>query len=342
MSEQTYSNQLGVNLIMAAFLADDTYDYRPGTISATTILKPVRQQVLARRVPTEDQVMDVSRLVKSRMGTAIHDAVENVWTSGRYIKALRLLGYPTDVIDRIVVNPNYVMDSKGDWVPAENPQPLAPDAIPVYAEIRTEREFEGYRITGKFDSVAEGRVGDIKTTSVWTWINQSKSDDYTIQGSIYRWLNPEFITDDFVNIHYLFTDFSAMKAKTDKSYPQSQVLTQAYPLWSLENTTDYIRTKLKLFEYWRDGDEKDLPECDAQQLWRKPTVFKYYKNPAKRTRATKNFDTLGAANLQLAKDGNVGVVVPVEGEVIACKFCPAFPVCTQKDRYIADGSLKLD
>lgn len=340
MSEQSYSNNHKLNLIMAAYLANDTYDYQPGTISATSVMKPVKQQVLARRVPEADNVIDVSRVVKSRIGTAVHDGVERVWVSGDYIRALSALGYPQEVVDKIVVNPGYAMGEDGQWHKVSDPDLTG--QIPVYVEIRSSMEIDGYTVTGKFDSVADGRVGDIKTTSVFTWINQSKAEDYAIQGSIYRLLNPTIITDDYVNIHYVFTDWSAMKAKLDRNYPQSQVLTQAYPLWSPENTLDYVKGKLKLFETYRDAPEADMPECDSQQLWRKPTVYKYYKNPEKRTRATKNFDTLGAANLQLAKDKNVGVVIPVPGEVIACKFCPAFEVCTQKDRYLADGTLKLD
>jgi hypothetical protein len=38
---------------------------------------------------------------------------------------------------------------------------------------------------------------------------------------------------------------------------------------------------------------------------------------------------------------NGGEVKEVPGEIVACKYCDAFTVCTQKDKYIASGELKL-
>jgi len=43
----------------------------------------------------------------------------------------------------------------------------------------------------------------------------------------------------------------------------------------------------------------------------------------------------------MAADGGVGIVVEKPGQVLACKYCPAFPICSQKDELIADGSLQL-
>ena len=40
-------------------------------------------------------------------------------------------------------------------------------------------------------------------------------------------------------------------------------------------------------------------------------------------------------------DGCVGVVVETPGQLVGCRFCECFDICTQKDRYIADGTLQL-
>jgi hypothetical protein len=304
-------------------------------------MKPIRQQILGSR---STQINDISRFTKARIGTSIHDSVEKVWTTGAYKKSMRALGYSEKDINDIRVNPGYDL-VEGNWVvdPSINRIALFVNdpCIPVYVEIRTNREIDGYTITGKFDSVTNGTVGDIKSTSTWTWINQSKADDYKIQGSIYRWLNPEIITGDEINIHYVFTDWAEGKAKFDDRYPQSQFLTQKYPLMSLLDTEIYIKQKLIELVKYKDGPEGDLPACTDEDLWRRPPVFKYYKNPQKRTRSTKNFDSLGAANIQLHKDNNVGIVIPVAGEVVACKYCSGFDVCTQKDSYISSGVLKI-
>ena len=73
----------------------------------------------------------------------------------------------------------------------------------------------------------------------------------------------------------------------------------------------------------------------------KNSTYKYYKNPQKTDRSTKNFDNLAEANLRMIDDGNVGTVLTVKGEVKRCHYCAAFTVCKQKDAYLADGTLQL-
>jgi hypothetical protein len=86
------------------------------------------------------------------------------------------LGYPQDIIDRVIVNPT--------------PEDLKPDSIPVYMELRSFKEIDGVRVSGKFDFVAEGKVEDFKSTSTFAWKSGDKVEDYRLQGSIYRWLTP--------------------------------------------------------------------------------------------------------------------------------------------------------
>ncbi len=150
-----YGNVSAVPLSLAVFLATDTYDHNddPNTISATSLLKPIRQLVLSARVPQEDAVVDLIQMVASRMGTAIHDAIERSWTEN-HNTALEALGYPKKVIEKIRINP-----SKED---------LTDDCIPIYLEQRAYKKVGRFQVSGKFDFVGEGRVEDFKTTSTFT------------------------------------------------------------------------------------------------------------------------------------------------------------------------------
>ena len=112
-----YSNATNIPSAVAVFLATDNYDYDPNTISATALLKPLRQLILSRRVPQEQTVMDISSMVKSRIGSAIHDAIERAWLTN-YKQAFKALGYPEGMIERIAVNPTEIL----------------PNQIPVYLE----------------------------------------------------------------------------------------------------------------------------------------------------------------------------------------------------------------
>lgn len=325
-----YTNLSNIPLSVAVWLAHDDYDYdtRSNHISATSLLKSVRQTVLATRIPKDETPPDIEGLVASSMGSAIHDNIERAWL-GNYTKSLASLGIPKRVIDRIRLNPS---DSE-----------LSDDIIPIYLEQRAEKEIDGFVVSGKFDFIGEGRLEDFKSTSTYTYINKTKDEDYAWQGSIYRWLNPEKITQDEMAIQFIFTDWSPGKAKIekDRGYPQRRIMEYRIPLKSISETETFIRSKLSEIRKYLHAPDEQIPECNEKELWRKPAVYKYYKNPEKMTRSTKNFDNIHDANLQLAKDGGVGTVVEVKGTVGACRYCDAFSICKQKDKYIASGELPL-
>ena len=142
-------------------------------------------------------------------------------------------------------------------------------------------------------------------------------------------------------IDFLFVDWSANQAKGDKNYPQQKIIEYPLALKSVPETEQYVASKLRAVEKYRDAPEAEIPECTEEELWRSEPTYKYYKNPTKTARSTKNFDNLHDANLRLAEDGGVGIVVTVPGEVKACRYCAAFSACTQKDKYIASGELQI-
>ena len=322
-----YTNETGIPLSMAVFLASDYYDYQPGVISATSLLKPVRQYVLARRVPPGEYVPDLSKLVPNRMGAAIHDGVEKAWKTN-YKEAMKALGYPQKIIDRVVVNPT--------------PEELKPNSIPVYMEIRSTREINGFKVSGKFDFIGDGQLEDFKSTTTYTWMHDTKDEDYVLQGSIYRWLNPELVTKDTMSIQFFFTDWSAMLARQSPKYPPARTMTRKFKLMSLEDTEAYIVNRLNQIAQAMNAEEEFIPQCNDHELWRKEPAWKYYKNPSNKTRSTKNFDNEAEAIARWTQDGMTGEVVMIPGQVVACKYCPAFTACKQKDALIDSGDLVIE
>jgi hypothetical protein len=323
-----FANVSEVPLALAVFLATDSYDHNddPNTISATTLLKPLRQIILPGRIPEGEGLVNLADMMNSRMGTAIHDGIEKAWMTNHQM-AMQSLGLPQRVIDRVRINPA--------------PEELSDDILPIYLEQRLKRQLGKWTITGKFDFVGEGRVQDFKSTSVFTYKNQTGADKYTQQGSIYRWLNPKMIHQDQMDIHYIFTDWKGAMVKTDPNYPPRRFHKQSFDLMSLPETEGFIRKKLALIEQYWDAPEEEIPLCDDTELWRSEPVFKYYKNPEKTVRSTKNFPTKPEAYAFMAENNNVGIVKEVPGQVTACKYCPAFAACTQKDQLVAMGDLIL-
>ena len=319
-----YTNTSSVPLSLAVFLASDNYDHDPSTISVTTLIKPLRQIILGTRVPMEDSSVDLAQMVASRMGSAIHDGIERAWKEN-YVASMMMLGYPQRVIERIKINPT----------PAE----LTDDCFPVYLEQRAYKQVGNHTVAGKYDFVGEGRVEDFKTTSVFTSMNNTNDDKYILQGSLYRWLNPGIITQDNMAIQFIFTDWSAARARTEANYPKQRFQQRVLPLMPVAEVDRYVSQKLGLIDLHLKSPEETLPLCTDEDLWRSMPVFKYYKNPDKTSRSTKNFDTKQEAMIRMAEDGGKGIVLERPGQVTACKYCNAYSICSQKDALIAAGDL---
>jgi hypothetical protein len=320
-----YSNVQDVPLAIAVFLANDTYDHddRPNVISATSLLKPLRQLVLPHRIPPGLALPTLASRMRTALGRAIHDAIERAWLEN-HVQCMINLGYPQSVIDRVRINP-----------PREA---LDDDIIPVYVEQRVEKQVGKWIITGKFDIVAEGRVQDFKTATVWSYLNQVNKEKQSQQGSIYRWLNPDIVYDDEIDIHHIFFDWQGSKAE-GPNYPPRDFIMQTIPLMSMGETEHFIRRKITLIEKYWDAKEEDIPECSDEELWRTDPVYKYF-GKAENTKSSKVFTDKSEAYVYLADKGK-GEIREVKGSVNACRFCSAFQACTQKDALIREGDLSI-
>lgn len=321
------TNNFNISLALAVWLLHDEYDYvnEPNYISVTTLMKPLRHIILPRRIPRELVETDVSDFIARALGHSLHDSIEKSWAKG-FRRSLALLGYPETVIDRVRINPT--------------PEELAatPNVIPIYLEQRAKKTVtvngKTWTVGGKFDMVAEGIVHDNKSTSAYTWVYGGRDEEHQQQGSLYRWLNPDKITEDFIRINYIFTDWQKAQAKQNPNYPQKRVESKDIMLLSEAEVQRWVEWKLQLvMKYW-DAPERDIPNCTDEELWMSDPKFKYYADPAKTSgRSTKNFDSLLEANAFKAEKGNKGIIITVPGEPKRCDYCDAFPLCTQKDKY---------
>ena len=323
------TNNTDISLSLAVWLATDDYDYNadPQYISATTLLKSIRQIILGSRITATKTTQDINNTVASHMGTALHNAIEHSWESN-HKQALSDLGYPPGVIDKILINPT--------------PVEIKPDSLCVYMERRADKAINNYIISGKFDFVMDGVLEDFKSMGTYGYTNNTNTEKFRLQGSIYRWLNPDIIKADYMQIQYLFTDWSALKAKIEanKGYPGHRLLSQKLTLLSHAQTESFINQKLTQIATYTTTAESALPLCTQEELWQSNPIFAYYKNPNKTTRSTAKFKDYYEAHARMIADGSVGVVLERKGTIKACNYCNAYNMCTQKDEYIANGLLK--
>lgn len=318
------TNQFEIPLAISVWAVNDSYDYveDPKYFSVTNLLKPVRQIVLQRRINPDELSTDVEEFLARAMGSSIHDSIEKAWT-GNYVECLKRLGLQDTVIKRFKINPKKEDVQEGD--------------IPVYLEQRTIKNHGDYKIGGKFDFVADGLLHDNKSTSTMKWLKGSSDKDYQLQGSLYRWLNPDIIKEDYIRINYVFTDWKKLDALKDPKYPQHRAAYKDIPLLSIEDTQEWLNNKLNLIEKFMDTPEEELPECSDEELWRTPTKYKYFANPSA-SRATKNFDSHTDAYkyMMIEKQGK-GCIRVVPGEPRRCNYCSAASICSQRKKMLGEG-----
>lgn len=325
------TNTNNLSLAMAVWLAHEDYtdgsDEHPGkdVISVTTLLKPVRQLVLSHRLPPQERIVDLVDLIPSVLGRAIHNSIEDAWRQG-YHQAMRKLGMPKKLIEKVRINPQ------------DHELQADPGIVPIYLEQRYFREIDGIIISGKFDQIINGELNDTKTTSVYTYMHNTKEEDYRLQGSLYRWINPEKVTSDQIRIQHVFTDWQRSASRTQKNYPPHRVVEKVIQLLTLEETEAWIRARIREIIRNQDLPEPEIVRCSEKDLWRSDPVYKYYPDAKKAQeggRSTKNFDDLAEANMHLNQMGK-GVVITVPGVVRACSYCPAFELCSQRLEYEQD------
>lgn len=326
------TNTTDISLSLAVWLVHDDYDYGAGTsfkeyISVTTLMRPTKQIVLARRVPVEKQIEDVEDFVARALGNSIHDSIEKAWKKG-YATNLKKLGIPAHIVQCVAVNPT------------DEERMTNPDMIPVFLEQRGYREINGVTIGGKFDLVAEGHVEDNKSTSAYGWVFGTRDDENRLQGSLYRWIDavqpmPK-ITESYMRVNYIFTDWQKAQARQNPKYPSSRVKHKDIALLSLDDTELYVKAKLFDIKKHMAVPESQMVPCSDEELWRSDPVYKYFSDPTKVDgKSTKNFDNITDANRFRAEKGK-GVVVTKPGEVKRCGYCPAAPICQQRKLYFAD------
>jgi len=315
-------------LSLRVWLASDDYEYSndPTVISATSLLRPLKAIVLSRRASGSAQP-SLDALIPSRLGSAIHDSIKRAWQHDKLYKVLGTVTTPEEASREIIVNPS---------------KDIACDnMLAIHTEERYTKALEGFVITGQFDFVYDGILEDFKSTGVYNYISGSNDYKYIQQASIYRWLAPWIITKDYFYIRFIFTDWSKIRALQEISYPNSRITSKKFMLLSLEETEDLIRSILQSIKQYENSDEADIPPCSAEDLWQKAATWKYYKDPSKQSRATKNFDTQQEAEARYYSDGQIGKILHVPGEVVRCKFCNAVNICQQAAGYINEGLLTL-
>lgn len=314
-----------MSLPLAVLFCHNNYDGSSAekTISATSIMKPIRSIILAMQNQNIQAEADIVDLIPSVFGSAIHAFAELAWKDKETtLRALKALNIPQDTINKIKINPTTAN----------------PDDIPIYVERRSIKEINGWTIRGKFDMCVNGKLADYKTTSVWGTIFKSNDEDYKIQGSIYRWLNQDIVIIPEISIEKIYTDWKKSDALRDSNYPQLRAESFTIPLMRISETETYITSRLELIDRYAESSQEELPLCTDDELWSTAAKWKYFKKAGAK-RATKVYTDQTEANTRLTTEGT-GEVIYFPGQVKRCTYCNVKEICAQAQQLINKGRLE--
>ena len=319
MTDKIYEGYEGLSLPLVAWMMRETYTTidDPLTYSATEMLKPIKELLLAKHME-KNTVINLTSLLASRMGTAIHDTLEIVMNDLELVAdAAELLGYSPDVIESILDK-----------------------SLVIETETRLEKKLGVFTISGEYDLNIDGKVQDYKTMSSYSYM-KTNPEKFLMQMSIYRWLNPEVIVDDLCTVHFIIRDFKAFQAK-QPNYPQLPMFTEDLVLLSLPEIEAYLTRKFDAIQEFSELTIAEINnnaefDCTDKQIDKQHDVFKYFANPDA-AKSSKNFTDYYLAEEHLASKGK-GEIRTVEGQVSGCKFCTARSICNTAINFVERGIL---
>lgn len=341
-----FNKDSDIPISAAVWLTHDEYDYidQDNYISVTSLLKPVKQSILAYRVRTnplyKNKSYDLISFYSSRMGNAIHNSIEYAWKTHAQ-RGLAYLGFPDSIINNL-----YQITKEEETTPESIKALRDQGKIIMAQEMRMFKNLGKYLIGGKADFIFDGMVEDFKSVRVYAFNDLIRLEKERMQISIYRWLNPELIYQPIGRITQIYIDWMKSKARMS-DHPSKPIISHVYDLYSFTEVEKFLKEKITMLEDLMDKPESEMPRCKAEDLWQGPSVYKYYKDASKAgkpgSRSTKNFDDAAEAHRYKATKGkDQGIILTVPGTVKACAYCAGFEMCSQKDEYINSGQLVID
>jgi len=233
--------------------------------SITWINNPVKYSLLQKRHRSELS-QDPVKMLWSMLGTSVHETLHRALGNHR-IEALQLL---------LVKEIELLCREEGDDL-----QQRILDTYKVYTERMNQLETEyiaeerlrvqmhGVWISGMNDLYhhATKKIADYKVTGAWKIINGDLTE-WEAQLNGYAYLRRCHGYDvERLEINALLRDWSAKKAKFDRSYPDIPYIVIPINIWSFEEQKKYFEDRVSLYLSHELLDDDEIPECSEKDRW---------------------------------------------------------------------------
>lgn len=301
-----FTNKFNFPEQIVYWLQTDDYDHSksPNTVSATTLMKPVQAVEIEQRFK-DKIVTDVSDLVTSRYGTAIHDSFEKA--------------NPPNTIQEV----RFYRDFEEFTISGK-------------VDMIRDMDKDVHRITDlKSTSVWTYTKGSRKEDyslqmSIYKWLCKKGYYIDNLEKKLSR-----LPIAETADIFYVFTDWSKAEARNKgNSYPQSRVATMTVELLSDEEIEKWISNRLELIRDARKQPLNKLPKCTKEELWQSDTTWAVKKKGGKRATAVAGSSQEAYAIASKKPDY---IVEKRDGEARRCDYCLAKPFCLQAQQLQRDG-----
>lgn len=187
-------------------------------------------------------------------------------------------------------------------------------------------EIAGKYFVGMADHYKDGVISDYKFTTVWSYIYMKKSD-HQLQLNAYKYLYESLGFEvKKLQIVFIFRDWN--KNKVDNNYPPAPVMTVDIPF--MDNMEEIIKSKISLCEQYRDTPDNELPFCNDEERWAKPSAWAVMKEGRKTAiRVLESQEECLSYIFTNNLDNNHFVEERKGNQYVRCDYCSGKQFCNQ-------------
>lgn len=202
-------------------------------------------------------------------------------------------------------------------------------------EKRLYADIGGWSVSGQFDRLHLGDavLQDYKMCSVY---KATGDIGWERQLNCLRWLaHKNDLTVDRLQVVAIFRDWKKSEAQRNPNYPPRNVMVIEVPVWSLEQTEQYIAERVAAH---RSSEQGEQVECTEDERWYSGTSFALMKDGGKRAKK------VAASPEELGEIPPGHSIVERPGLNRRCvDYCEVAPFCEQYKRLKeAEGEVSND
>ena len=307
---QKFTNRTNIpkELLIFAIYHAAQYDGKPTTatnLSVSDFLTPMRKLIYKIQSPEITELTDVSYIMKSAKGTAMHSGLEAAlaWYGG----------YKQEIRSQKVIN-GVIVSGKFDLIDLETNTLKDLKHVSSYAYKKLMLDIEKIKDMDNSMSIKE-RLEYIPTYT-----------KFQLQMSMYKWLNPELNLNPYGDIIFSLNDGGGMER-----YPIDNF--HRFPLLLDEEIEEFVVNHLtELKQHLADGT---LPLCSDAERGYSPAEYKLQRvsptNGQLTTVRGSKFDNYTKFREFVVAKGKLGDVEQItEAKYTLCNYCNYSSICTQE------------